>query len=97
MKIHERKPLPDPVVASVPGAHGGALPASAATGSRDRVSVSETARELARLRTELGAVDVLRPERVTGLRAVMAKGNYSADFENVARKLLRELLGQLLS
>ena len=34
---------------------------------------------------------------MTGLRAVMAKGNYSPDIQDVARQFLRELLGQLLA
>ena len=98
MKIDERKPLADQGVGAVPVVPAAiAAGAPVALGSADRVSVSDTARELARLRAELGGVDVLRQERVTGLRAVMAKGNYSADFQNVARKFLREILGQLLS
>jgi hypothetical protein len=32
---------------------------------------------------------------VRGLQAVMAKGQYSADIRDVARKLLREILGQV--
>jgi len=52
---------------------------------------------LAGLKAEVGPLDVLREEKVTGLRAVMAKGNYSPDIQDVARQFLRELLGQLLA
>jgi anti-sigma28 factor (negative regulator of flagellin synthesis) len=54
-------------------------------------------RLLAGLKAEVGPLDVLREEKVTGLRAVMATGNYSADIQDVARQFLRELLGQLLA
>jgi hypothetical protein len=60
------------------------------------VSVSDAARELARLRAEVGDLDAIRGEAVSGLSAVMAKGQYSADFRMVAQKVLRELLGELL-
>ena len=60
------------------------------------MSVSETARGLAALRSELGELNTVRPERLSGLQAVMAKGQYSADLRDVARKILRELLGQLV-
>ena len=42
------------------------------------------------------SVDAIRQEKVQGLRAVMAKGQYSADLEDVARALLRDVLGGLL-
>ena len=93
MKIDERKGVLDPLVGVLPG-HG--VGATALSGARDRVSVSETARELVHLRAELGGVELLRMEKVTGLRAVMAKGSYSSDVRDVSRKLLRELLGQLV-
>ena len=93
MKIDERKGVLDPLV-GVPSAHG--VDATAFPRARDRVNVSETARELAHLRAQLGGVELLRMEKVTGLRAVMAKGSYSADVRDVSRKLLRELLGQLV-
>ena len=41
--------------------------------------------------------DVPREEKVTRLRAVIAQGNYSADIQDVARRFLRELLGELLA
>ncbi|HYR96938.1 MAG TPA: flagellar biosynthesis anti-sigma factor FlgM [Candidatus Binatus sp.] len=66
-------------------------------GGEDRVTVSDTARELARLRSELGPVDLLRADRVASLQDVMAKGQYSADPPRVARDFLGEILAQLLS
>ena len=69
----------------------------ARAGAADRVSVSDMGLLLAGLKAEVGPLDVLREEKVTRLRAVMAKGTYSADIQDVARQFLRELLGQLLA
>ena len=62
----------------------------------DRVSVSDGARELARLRAAVGDVDGIRSERVEALRAEVSAGRYQVDLEATARKLLGELLGELL-
>ena len=97
MKVDDRK---GPQGLSGPGA---IQPAAGTVGLSetpvaDQVSVSDTARRLAQLRAELGDVSVegIRQEKVEGLRAVMAKGQYSADLEDVAQKLLRDVLGGLL-
>jgi anti-sigma28 factor (negative regulator of flagellin synthesis) len=92
MKVNEPKVLLYPRFGGPTSRVSGA-PARAA----DRVGVSDTDRLLAGLKAEVGPLDVLREEKVTGLRAVMAKGNYSADIQDVARQFLRELLGQLLA
>ena len=92
MKVNEPKVLLYPRFGGPTGRASGA-PAGAA----DRVGVSDTDRLLAGLKAEVGPLDVLREEKVRGLRAVMAKGNYSADIQDVARQFLRELLGQLLA
>jgi flagellar biosynthesis anti-sigma factor FlgM len=97
MRVNGRKDLPEPLVSGVASVrHGPLAAAAAAPAADDQVSVSETARQLAILRIGVGNVSLVREEKVTGLRAVMAKGQYSADFQNVARDILRELLGQLL-
>ena len=78
---------------------GGSIAARASlpgAGGSDQVSVSDLGRELSRLRAEVGDVDGVRLDKVRGLQAVMAKGQYSADIRDVARKLLQELLGQVL-
>jgi anti-sigma28 factor (negative regulator of flagellin synthesis) len=97
MKVNERKGVLSRGVegpgAIRPDAPSEASPATA----EDRVSVSDTARELARLRNELGPVDLLRPERVASIQDIMAKGQYSADPPRVARDFLRDILTQLLS
>ena len=98
MKVNERKGV---LNRGVEGPTGPRLdspsePAPPAT-AEDRVSVSDTARELARLRSDLGPVDLLRPERVASIQDVMAKGQYSADPPRVARDFLRDILTQLLS
>jgi len=98
MRVNGRKELPNPLVSGIKAVRHGPLAApAAAPAADDQVSVSETARQLAILCVGVGNVSLVREGKVTGLRAVMAKGQYSADFQNVARDVLRELLGQLLS
>ena len=100
MKVDDRKGLQTPAV----GALGAVQPAAGTAGpsapsTTDQVSVSDTARQLAQLKAEVGdvaQVDATRQEKIQGLRAVMAKGQYSADIEDVARKLLRQVVGDLL-
>ena len=99
MKVDERKGPQAPNVGgpgAIQPAAGTASPS--APSATDQVSVSDTARRLAQLRAEVGdvSVEAVRQEKVQGLRAVMAKGQYTADLEDVARKLLREVLGGLL-
>ena len=52
---------------------------------------------LAGLASEVGSLDRLREEKVTGLRALVATGAYSANVQDVARRFLRELLEELLA
>jgi len=76
------------------------LPASSGAPLRstaERIELPRMGHVLASLRTEVGPLHLPRAEKVAGLRAVMAKGNYSADLQDVARKFLRELLEQLLA
>ena len=98
MKVNERKGLVSRGVegsgAIRPDAPSEAPPPGSA---EDRVTVSDTARELARLRSELGPVDLMRADRVVSIQDVMAKGQYSADPPRVARDFLGEILAQLLS
>ena len=49
------------------------------------------------LASEVGSLDRLREEKVTGLRALVATGAYSANVQDVARWFLRELLEELLA
>jgi flagellar biosynthesis anti-sigma factor FlgM len=100
MKIQERKGVldprlggPDAIQADGPGTTAAPSPGGS---DADQVSVSELGRELARLRTEVGNVGDVREDKVRGLQAVMAKGQYSADIRDVARKLLQEILGQVV-
>ena len=99
MKIQERKGVLDPRLGGPDAVRpdGGSSSGSPAPGSGDQVTVSEAARELARLRAEVGDLGAVRQDRVEGLAAVMAKGQYSADFDDVAEKILRELLGEVLA
>jgi len=92
MKVNEPKVLLHPRFGG-PIGRGSVAP----TRAPDRVGVSDMGRLLVGLTGELGPLDVLREEKVTELRAVVAQGNYSADVQDVARQFLRELLGELLA
>jgi anti-sigma28 factor (negative regulator of flagellin synthesis) len=98
MRVNERKGVLDPQVggAGAVRPEGGAEPPGGSP-DIDRVSVSQAARDLALLRVGVGDVGAVDQEKVAGLSAVMARGQYSADLRDVARKLLREILGELVS
>jgi len=98
MKVNERKGVLDPRLGSPTAVRpDGAASAQAGPAPGDQVSVSDTARELAQLRGKVGDLGAVRQEKIQGLAAVMAKGQYSADLGDVARKFLGEVLGQLLA
>lgn len=102
MKVDERKGSIDPRVGGptpLPPQGGGEAgqPPPAPTEATDRVDVSSAARELARLRGEVGDLDTVDTEKVASLRHLMARGSYSADYRDTARKVLREFLGGLLA
>lgn len=100
MKVDQHRTLSGPGPKGTPrvtpsaGRRSRAAGAAAAVG--DRVSLSEEARRLARLRAGVGDLDEVRQDRVGELRQRVAEGTYRADFRDVARKFLRELLGELL-
>jgi flagellar biosynthesis anti-sigma factor FlgM len=98
MKVGERKSVLDPRVGGAvgPAPAAGPPPAAASTGG-DQVSVSETARELAHLRAEVGDVDTVAAEQVASLRAAAARGAYVPDVRGAAERLLREVLEELLA
>lgn len=100
MKVNERKPVHDPRVGGLPGTAGAAGRADdAAEGTTDSVRVSQVARALARLVDHGGqlaeGLQATRPEVVDPLREAVASGAYRVDAEGTARKLLREILGDL--
>ncbi len=97
MKINDGKTPINPALEG-PAVHSGrrVTPASGVAAD-DRVSVSEAARELARLRAEVGPIDVVRAERVGSLRATVSAGRYQPDVGAVAGSVLRELVAQLLA
>jgi hypothetical protein len=97
MKVNERKGVIDPAVAGSAVRPDGAAASPEPPVAADRVSVSDAARDLARLRSEVGDVNTVSMEKTSGLSAVMAKGQYSADPRDVAGKVLRSILGDLLS
>ena len=97
MKVNDRKGPIDPAVAGPPVRPDGGVAASEPPAATDKVSVSDAARDLAQLRGAVGDVNTVNMEKVSGLSAVMAKGQYSADVRDVASKVLRSILGELLS
>ena len=97
MKVNEPKVLLHPRFGGPTGRVPTGRVWEAPTSAADPFSVSDRGRLLAGLKGEVGPLDVLREEKVTALRAMMAKGSYSADIQDVAREFLRELLGQLLA
>ncbi|HSV06457.1 MAG TPA: flagellar biosynthesis anti-sigma factor FlgM [Candidatus Binatus sp.] len=60
------------------------------------MTISDVARAFVTLQAEVGDVDALRQERVNGLQAAVQSGQYQAEVSEVARKLLQEILGQIL-
>jgi anti-sigma28 factor (negative regulator of flagellin synthesis) len=93
MKIDERKVTLDALIGDIATARARA---SGSLGAEDRVEVSAAARVLAELRPALGEVDVVRHDRVIELRATMESGSFRAHPPDIARSLLREVLGQLV-
>jgi flagellar biosynthesis anti-sigma factor FlgM len=96
MKVNDRKGVGEPHVVGPSGLRPDGLTPPPAPPAGDQVSVSEAARELARLRAEVEDVGVVDPMRVENLASVVAKGQYTADLREVARRLLRELIGDAL-
>jgi hypothetical protein len=97
MKVSERKGILDPRLGGASGVTpGGETPPAAGPGGGDQVSVSEMARELARLRAEVGDVEGGN-ERVAALAAAADRGVYVPDVRAAAEGLLREALSDLLS
>jgi len=97
MKVNDRKGPIDPTVAGPAVRPDGGVAAPEPPAATDKVSVSDAARDLARLRSAVGDVNTVDMQKVSGLSAVMAKGQYSADVRDVASKVLRSILGELLS
>jgi flagellar biosynthesis anti-sigma factor FlgM len=97
MKIDDRKGVLDPqLVGTDPVRPDGraVVPQTAQTG--DRVSVSDTARQLAGLRAAVGDLGEVRPERVAVLQAAVDAGRYDVDPHAVAQSFLREVAGDAL-
>ena len=65
-----------------------------APATEDKISVSEDARTLSRLRGELGDVGAVRADKVEELRGQIERGEYRPDLKQVARKLLQAIFGE---
>ena len=98
MKISDRNPVLDAQLGGTdairPEGGGGGPSTTPVAG--DRVSVSETARELAALRTQVGDPGSIRPERVAILQSAIDNGRYDVDPHDVARSVLREVAADAL-
>lgn len=97
MKVDDRKIVTDPRLGTTTPVQPGAVAVSEPVGGGDHVTVSSTARDLARLRAEVGDVSAVDQQKLQGLAAVMARGQYSADLRDVAKKILREMMTDLLA
>ena len=75
-----------------PGPQAPAAQSAPAT-SADQVSVSDTARDLAKLRSAVGDPDTVREEKIAKLREAVENGSYHPDVRETAKKLLRDILG----
>jgi flagellar biosynthesis anti-sigma factor FlgM len=97
MKVDDRKTVLDPRVGGTQApAPGDRSPASGeGSTSADQVSVSDTARDLAKLRSAVGNPDIVREEKIAKLREAVENGSYHPDVRETAKKLLREILGDL--
>jgi negative regulator of flagellin synthesis FlgM len=58
----------------------------------DQVTVSERAKEIARLKAETSKLPDIRTERVTEIKNAVSAGTYNVKGEAVAAKMLKEAL-----
>ena len=98
MKIDERKGVLDPQLTGTdpirPETRTPVAQPAAVAG--DRVSVSDTARELAGLRAAVGDLTGLREDRVAALQSAVDAGRYAPEPHAVAKSVLRDLIGDAL-
>lgn len=59
--------------------------------SKDRVDISEKAKEAARLMEEIKAIPEIREQRVEELREAIKSGRYRIDSVKLAERILREI------
>ncbi len=101
MKIDDRKGVLDPQLAGTdgirPDGRGPAAPGASPAPAGDRVSVSDTARQLAGLRAAVGDLDAVRTDRIAALQAAIDAGRYAPDAGAVARSVLRDVLGDVVA
>ncbi len=102
MKIDDRKTVENPLLGGISGRvrpDGSRAPEGAPAGAAttDQVSVSDTARQLAQLRSQVGDVGEVRTARVDQLKAAVDDGTYQVDDGTVAKSFLSRVLGDLLS
>jgi Anti-sigma-28 factor, FlgM len=95
MRIGQRNGLVGPPIEAPASARREGVPRMVRRG-RNPVREPDDAAELVRLRALVGPVDGVRTELVQRLRAAVESGEYRPDPVEVAKSMLRELLGQLL-
>lgn len=64
---------------------------SGASFSKDRVDISERAKEAARLMEEIKAIPDIRTEKVDEIKEAINSGKYRIDPVKLAEKILREI------
>jgi negative regulator of flagellin synthesis FlgM len=95
MRINDGKGLHEPTLAALDATPRSSARASALArpaAAADRVSLSDTARELVRWRAEVGDPMAERSDRVAALRAAVSEGRYQVDAAAVAESMAREVL-----
>lgn len=98
MKVHVRKAVFIQAVSLVGrGGHARLATLAAAPETDGPGRLTEGPRELARLRIVVGNLERVREEKVRALAALVASGRYRVDAHEVARAMLRDLLGPLLA
>ena len=97
MKITRRSSISTPPVNDGTPATGGPSRPAAGTGAADSVELSGAARQLQRLRAEVGDVETVGVDRVAALQQRVDAGEYHPPAREVAERLLSELASDALA
>lgn len=64
--------------------------------SGDKVELSQTSKEIARVKAVVEAAEPVRQEKVEAMRAKLSNGSYQVPAEETADKMLKESLQELI-
>ena len=98
MKVNDRnRGVIDPRVGAAGIGPQGQTDPPAGSDGTDQVSVSDAARELARLKGEVGDPGEVDSYRVATLQGLTQQGRYTPDLRGAAEGFLRQVAGDLLA